>query len=135
MGIHLPRVKFSTTLFIIFTIFIPDSASHPLFPEPLIEEKLSLQKSLEEVMRPKNNLKAWWPHHVHKIFKIHIVLFQNHSKKIIVEKIMKFVQETERIIQNVIKFPCPSDVHMTQESCHFENPASISSYQPELDQH
>ena len=24
---------------------------------------------------------------------------------------------------------------MTQESCHFENPASISSYQPELDQH
>ena len=33
------------------------------------------------------------------------------------------------------KFPCPSDVHMTQESCHFGNPASISSYQPKLDQH
>ena len=33
------------------------------------------------------------------------------------------------------KFPCPSDVHMTQESCHFGNPASISSYKPELDQH
>ena len=24
---------------------------------------------------------------------------------------------------------------MTYESCHFENPASISSYQPELNQH
>ena len=33
------------------------------------------------------------------------------------------------------KFSCPSDIHMTQESCHFENPASISSYQLELDQH
>ena len=48
---------------------------------------------------------------------------------------MEFVQETERIIQNMNKFPSPSDVHMTQESCHFKNPASISSYQPELDQH
>ena len=33
------------------------------------------------------------------------------------------------------KFPCPSDIHMTQESCHFGNLASISSYQLELDQY
>ena len=46
---------------------------------------------------------------------------------------MEFVQETERIIQNINKFSCPSDVHMTQESCHFGNPALISSYQLELD--
>ena len=45
---------------------------------------------------------------------------------------MKFVQETERIMQNTIDFLCPSNV---QESCHFENSVSISSYQPELDQH
>jgi len=45
---------------------------------------------------------------------------------------MEFVQETERIMQNTIDFPCPSNV---QESCHLGNPASISSYQPELDQH
>ena len=38
-------------------------------------------------------------------------------------------------MQNMIEFPCPSNVHMTQESCHFGNPASILSYQPELDQH
>ena len=48
---------------------------------------------------------------------------------------MEFVQETERIIQNMNKFSYPSDVHMTHESSHFENPGSISSYQPELDQH
>ena len=35
----------------------------------------------------------------------------------------------------MIEFPCPLDVHMTQESFHFRNPASISSYQPELDQY
>ena len=35
----------------------------------------------------------------------------------------------------MVEFPCQSNVHMTQESCHFGNPASISSYQPELDQH
>ena len=51
------------------------------------------------------------------------------------EKIMEFVQKTERIIQNMNKFRCPSDVHMTHESYHFENSASISSYQFELDQH
>ena len=45
---------------------------------------------------------------------------------------MEFVQETERIIQNTIDFTCPSNF---QDSCHFGNPASISSYQPELDQH
>ena len=38
-------------------------------------------------------------------------------------------------MQNMVEFSCPSDVHMTQESCHFENPVSISSYQSELDQH
>ena len=38
-------------------------------------------------------------------------------------------------MQNMIDFLCPSDVHMTHESCHFENPTSISSYQLELDQH
>ena len=48
------------------------------------------------------------------------------------EKTMEFVQETERIMQNTIDFRCPSNV---QESCHYGNPASISSYQPELDQH
>ena len=56
------------------------------------------------------------------------------KEKSLLEKTMKFVEETERIIQNMNKFPCPLDVHMTQESSHFENPASISSYQPELDQ-
>jgi len=35
----------------------------------------------------------------------------------------------------MIDLQCPSNVHMTQESCHFENPDSISSYQLELDQH
>ena len=35
----------------------------------------------------------------------------------------------------MINFLCPLDVNMTEESCHFRNPASISSYQPELDQH
>ena len=50
------------------------------------------------------------------------------KEKSLWEKIMEFVQETERIIQNMNKFPCPSDVHMTQESYHFGNPASISSY-------
>ena len=49
-------------------------------------------------------------------------------------KTMKFVQETELIMQNMIGFLSPSNVHITQESCHFENLASISSYQPELDQ-
>ena len=47
------------------------------------------------------------------------------------EKTMEFVLETERIMQNRIDFLCPSNV---QESCHFGNPASISSYQPEHDQ-
>ena len=37
-------------------------------------------------------------------------------------------------MQNMNDFPYPSNVHMTHESCHFGNPASISSYQPELDQ-
>ena len=45
---------------------------------------------------------------------------------------MEFVQETERIMQDTIDFPCPSNI---QESCHFGNPVSISSYQPEFDQH
>jgi len=48
---------------------------------------------------------------------------------------MEFVQETERIMQNTIDLPCPPNVHTTHKSCHFGNPASISSYQPELDQH
>ena len=48
---------------------------------------------------------------------------------------MEFVQETEHIMQNTIDFPCPPNVHTTHESCHFENPASISSYHPELHQH
>ena len=48
---------------------------------------------------------------------------------------MEFVQETKRIMQNTIDFPCPSNVHTTYESCHFGNPASISSYQSELNQH
>ena len=29
----------------------------------------------------------------------------------------------------------PNSADWTQESCHFENPASISSHQRELDQH
>ena len=57
------------------------------------------------------------------------------KEKSLWKKTMKFVQDTERIIQNMNKFPCPSDVHMTQESCHCEKSASILSYQPELDQH
>ena len=31
-------------------------------------------------------------------------------------------------------FQCPPNFHMTQESCHFGNQVSISSYQPELEQ-
>jgi len=32
--------------------------------------------------------------------------------------------------------PCiPNSTDWTQESCHFGNPVSISSYQPEIDQH
>jgi len=38
-------------------------------------------------------------------------------------------------MQNTIDFPCPPNVHTTHELCHFGNPASISSYQPKLDQH
>ena len=55
------------------------------------------------------------------------------QEKLLWKKTMKFVQEIERIIQNMNKFPYPSDVPMTQESCRFGNPVSISSYQPELD--
>ena len=55
--------------------------------------------------------------------------------KSLLEKTIEFVQETKRIMQNMIEFPCQSDVHMTQESCHFGNLASILSYKPELDQH
>ena len=48
---------------------------------------------------------------------------------------MEFVQKSERLIQNIVDFQCPPKFHMTQESCQFENQASISSsYQPELDQ-
>jgi len=38
-------------------------------------------------------------------------------------------------MQNTIDLPCPPNVHVTHESCHFGNLPSISSYQPELDQH
>ena len=48
---------------------------------------------------------------------------------------MEFVQETECIMQITIDFPCLPNVHATHESYHFGNPASIFSYQPELDQH
>ena len=50
------------------------------------------------------------------------------KEKSLWEKTMEFVEETDRIIQNMNKFSCPSDVQMTHESCYFENPASISSY-------
>ena len=53
----------------------------------------------------------------------------------LLEKTVEFMQESERLIKNMVDFQCPSNVHMTQELCHFENSASISSYQPELDQH
>ena len=46
MGIHLPRVQFFTTLSIIFTNF-PNFASNTPFPEPPIEEKSELEKSIE----------------------------------------------------------------------------------------
>jgi len=52
MGIHLSRVKFSTTLsiiFIIFIIFISNFASYTPFLEPPIEEKSELEKSIEAV--------------------------------------------------------------------------------------
>jgi len=38
-------------------------------------------------------------------------------------------------MQNTIDFPCPPNIHTTHEPYHFGNPASILSYQPELDQH
>ena len=45
-----------------------------------------------------------------------------------------FVQESERLIQNMVDFQCPPNFHITQKSCHFGNQTSILSYQPELDQ-
>ena len=47
---------------------------------------------------------------------------------------MEFVQESERLNQNMVDFKCPPNFHMTQESCHFRNQVSISSYRPKLDQ-
>jgi len=47
---------------------------------------------------------------------------------------MEFVQEFERLIQIMVDFQRPPNFHMTQESSHFGNQISISSYQPELDQ-
>ena len=47
---------------------------------------------------------------------------------------MEFQQESERLIQNMINFQCPPNFDMTKKSCRFRNQASISSYQPELDQ-
>ena len=49
MGIHLARVKFSTTLSTIFTIFISQICFHTPFLEPPIEEKSELEKSIEAV--------------------------------------------------------------------------------------
>ena len=69
-------------------------------------------------------------------FQISCSFFPERLKgKSLWEKTMEFVQETERIMQSTIDLPCPPNVHTTHESCHFGNPASILSYQPELDQH
>ena len=56
------------------------------------------------------------------------------KEKLLLEKTMKFVQESERQIQNMFDFHCLLNFHMTQESCHFENHASISLCRSKLDQ-
>ena len=56
------------------------------------------------------------------------------KEKSLFGKTMEFVQESERLIQNMVDFQCPLNLHMTQESYHFGTQASISSYQPELKQ-
>jgi len=56
------------------------------------------------------------------------------KEKSLLKKTMEFVQESEQLIQNMVDFHCLPNFHMTQESGHFENQVSISSYQPELDQ-
>ena len=133
MGIHLPRVKFSTTLSTTSQYSFPNSASYPPFLEPHIEEKSSLQRTLEEAIETQKQFEYNMASSCPQNFKNSYSFFPEPIKeKSLWEKTMKFVQETERIMQNMIDFPCPSNVHMTQESCHFRNPASISSYQLEL---
>jgi len=114
----------------------PNSASYPPFSEPLIEEKSSLQRTLKEVIEAQKQFEdmmaSLCPQNLQKSYSS---FPEPIKEKSLWEKTMEFVQETERIIKNIIEFPCPSDVHMTQESCHFGNLASISSYQPELNQH
>ena len=56
------------------------------------------------------------------------------KEKSLLEKSMKFMQEFERLIQNMVDFQCLPNFDMTKESCRFENQASISSYRPEFDQ-
>jgi len=56
------------------------------------------------------------------------------KEKSLLEKTMEFVLESERQIQNMFDFHYLPNFHMTQESCHFRNQDSISSYQSKLDQ-
>jgi len=56
------------------------------------------------------------------------------KEKSLLKKTMEFVQESERLIQNMVDFQRPPNFDMTKDSCHFRNQALISSYQPELDQ-
>ena len=56
MGILLPRVQFSTILSTIFTIFVPQFWFIYSFPEPPIEEKSSLERSIEESLQQMQNL-------------------------------------------------------------------------------
>ena len=89
-----------------------------------------MDEAIEAQNQFENNMASSCPQNFQNSYSSFPALLKEKS---LWEKTMEFMQETERIMQNMIEFSYPSDVHMTQESCHFENPASILSYQPELD--
>ena len=75
----------------------PNSASYPPFPEPYIEEKSSLERTLEEVIEAQkqfeNNMASSCPQNFQNSYSF----FPEQLKgKSLWEKTMEFVQETER---------------------------------------
>ena len=136
MGIHLPESNFQPHFSQFSQYSFPGSASHPPFPEPPIEEKSELEKSMEVMLEVQKQLENMTASSDPQNFQNSCSSFPEQLKgKSLFEKTMEFVQETKHIMQNTIEFPCPPNVHTTYKSCHFGNLASISSYQPELDQH
>ena len=109
MGIHIPRVKFQPSCPQCPQYSFPIFDSYTSFPEPPVEEKSSLERSLEEVIKAQkqfeNLMASSYPHN----FQNSCSSFPEQLKgKSLWEKTMKFVQETECIMQNTIDFPCPS---------------------------